>query len=97
MTQSDNDTPGGGSKAMQLGTWACCAVMLVPVLVFFAGGGTVSALTGNLGVLAPILICVAAHGAMALFMGKSCHGDRKVAERKANPETPAISRPTRDF
>jgi hypothetical protein len=34
-------------------------------------------LPNSLGVLAPIVLCLGAHGAMFFFMGKSCHGSRK--------------------
>jgi hypothetical protein len=42
-------------------------------------------------VLAPILLCLAAHGVMFLFMGKSCHGTRQPSdaispEKRAEPQ-----------
>lgn len=73
-TTPDHST---GTKVMHAGMWVCCAVMVLPLLAFFAGGGTVSGLFTSLGVLAPILLCLGAHGVMFLFMGKSCHGDHQ--------------------
>lgn len=66
---------GTGTKIMHDGMWICCAVMVLPLLIFFAGGGTISGLSTSLGVLAPILLCLGAHGVMFFLMGKSCHGD----------------------
>ena len=82
---------GTGTKIMHAGMWICCAVMVLPLLVFFAGGGTISGLSTSLGVLAPILLCLAAHGVMFLFMGKSCHGTRQPSdalspEKRAEPQ-----------
>lgn len=66
-------TSGSSSKLMHWGMMACCAVMLVPVAGFFLAGGTITGLWSNLGVLAPVILCLAAHGLMFLVMGKSCH------------------------
>ena len=74
------------SKPLHLGMLACCAVMFAPLAVFFAPSGTVSGLQDSLGVLAPILICIAAHGAMFLVMGKSCHGREKSTDKLGEPD-----------
>ena len=60
---------------MMYGMWACCAVMLVPVVGFLVAGGTAGGLTQKLVAFAPLLLCVAAHLVMhSRMMGNSCHG-----------------------
>lgn len=78
------------SKPLHLGMLACCAAMFAPLAVFFARGGTVSGLQDSLGVLAPILICLAAHSAMFLVMGKSCHGREKSTDKLAEPNAKGV-------
>jgi len=46
----------------------------------------VSGLQDSLGVIAPIVICLAAHGAMFLIMGKSCHGREKSTDKLGEPD-----------
>lgn len=77
MNLSDQEKQPRNSKMIHIGMWVCCAVMLLPPLVFFVRGGSFSDLPNSLGVLAPIVLCLGAHGAMFFFMGKSCHGSRK--------------------
>ena len=72
------------SKPLHFGMLICCAVMVAPLAVFFVKGGSVSGLQDSLGVLAPILICLTAHGAMFLVMGKSCHSQK--ANKDDTPE-----------
>ena len=48
-----------------------------PLLVFFVRGGSFTGLQDSLGVLAPIALCLGAHGVMFFFMGKSCHSSSK--------------------
>ena len=67
-------------SGMKLVMMACCAVMAVPLIRYFAIGGSVASGGGALGAALPLLACVALHGAMFLFMGKSCHSDKKVAD-----------------
>ena len=67
-------------SGMKLGMMACCAVMAVPLIGYLAIGGSVASGGGALGAALPLLACVALHGAMFLFMGKSCHSDKKVAD-----------------
>ena len=40
-------------------------------------------LQDSLGVLAPIVLCLGAHGVMFFFMGKSCHGGSKSSNSNA--------------
>jgi hypothetical protein len=63
-----------GGKGMKFGMMACCAVMLVPLGAFLLAGGTLGGLTGNLGLLAPLALCLGAHFVMHRMMGRSCHG-----------------------
>lgn len=59
---------------MHMGMAVCCAVMLLPIGAFLLAGGTVSGLFSNLGVFAPIVLCIGIHIAMFAILGKSCHG-----------------------
>ena len=59
---------------MKYAMWACCAVMLVPVVGFLVAGGTAGGLTQKFVAFSPLLLCVAAHLVMHRMMGKSCHG-----------------------
>jgi hypothetical protein len=58
---------------MKLGMLACCAVMLVPLGAFLLAGGTFGGLASNLGLLAPLALCLGAHVVMHRMMGRSCH------------------------
>lgn len=74
-----------GGAGMKLGMIACCAVMLVPLAAFLVAGGTLGGLAGNLGLLAPLALCVGAHVVMHRMMGRSCH-DSAVDTREEAPE-----------
>lgn len=73
----NQDTTKNGFGIMLAGMVVCCAVMLIPVVGYFAVGGTIAGLTSNFGVFAPIALCIGVHVAMFAFMGKSCHGSAK--------------------
>jgi hypothetical protein len=79
-----------GTNMLHVGMWACCAVMFLPLMVFFARGGMLSGFSDGVGVLAPILLCLGAHGAMFLFIGKSCHGDRTTPDADAPVSAKAV-------
>lgn len=83
ISMSDQGNKPQNSTMMHVGMWVCCAVMLLPLLVFFARGGTLSGLQDSLGVLAPIVLCLGAHGVMFFFMRKSCHGGSKSSNSNA--------------
>ncbi len=74
---------------MKFGMLACCVVMFLPIVIYFAAGGTLAGVTGNLAAFAPLLLCVGAHVLMFKLMGKSCHGNSKDANTK-----PIVDRPT---
>ncbi len=93
MSSSNDGAGKSGFGIMHAGMVVCCAVMLVPVAGFFIAGGTLAGLTSNLGVFAPIALCIGVHVAMFALMGRSCHGAPKKAN-KAQPEVPAVE-PTR--
>lgn len=67
----------GSSKLMHYGMMVCCAVMLAPATVFFLAGGTIAGMWSNLGLFAPIALCIGAHVLMFKMMGKSCHSSEK--------------------
>lgn len=62
---------------MKSGMLACCVVMFLPIAVYFAAGGTLAGVTGNLAAFAPLLLCAGTHLLMFKLMGKSCHGTAK--------------------
>lgn len=66
---------------MKLGMMACCAIMVVPLVGYIAVGGSLAS-GGALSAALPLVACLALHGGMMFFMGKSCHGDK--AENKAD-------------
>ena len=88
MNISDQEKQPQKSKTMHIGMWVCCAAMILPSLVFFARGGTLSGLQDSLGVLTPITLCLGAHGVMFFTMGKSGHGSSKTS----NSSTPVAAK-----
>lgn len=77
MANSDKQETAGSSKLMHYGMMVCCAVMLLPVAAFLLAGGTIAGMLNNLGLFAPIALCIGAHVLMFKMMGKSCHGSEK--------------------
>lgn len=71
----------GPEKLMKYGMWACCAVMLLPIIAFLVAGRA-SGVSDNLITFAPLLLCVGAHLVMHRSMGKSCHGKPRVADNE---------------
>ncbi len=84
-TPRDFLSRGAGSK---LGTMAFCAVMLVPLGAFLVAGGTLGGLVGNLGLLAPLALCLGAHVVMHRMMGKSCHDSTANTHEETPDEDP---------
>ena len=86
----DTNRTKSGSALMNYGMWACCALMLLPVVWYFSAGGADGGLTQKIVAFAPILLCVGAHFLMFKMMGKSCHGesdytgtaDRRIADAR---------------
>lgn len=82
----------GSEKLMKYGMWACCAVMLLPIIAYLAAGRA-SGVADSLITFAPLLLCVGAHLAMHRYMGKSCHGMPRDADDKHEaPEDRAAAR-----
>ena len=79
-------------KLMKYGMWACCAIMLAPILLYRAAGGLSSDLTNNAILFAPLVVCLGAHFVMHRVMGKSCHGDEKKNTSEAADKHAAIGR-----
>ena len=97
MSNIDTEKTEAPSKFMHYGMMACCAVMLLPVVAFFLTGGSIAGLWTNLGLFAPIALCVGVHVLMFKMMGKSCHGSKSETQREATTEMkssriPAITR-----
>ena len=77
-----------GGAGMKLGMMACCAVMLVPLGALLVAGGTLGGLTSNLGLLAPLALCLGAHVVMHRMMGRSCHDNTANPREKTPDENP---------
>jgi hypothetical protein len=77
MAKTDQQETAGSSKLMHYGMMVCCAVMLLPVAAFLLAGGTIAGMWNNLGLFAPIALCIGAHVLMFKMMGKSCHSSKK--------------------
>ncbi len=101
MANTEHQETTRSSKLVHYGMMACCAVMLFPVAAFLLAGGTIAGMWSNLGLFAPIALCIGAHVLMFKMMGKSCHGSKEDAGRKtavdadfadARPSVPQISR-----
>lgn len=79
-------------SGMKLGMMACCAVMAIPLVGYFVAGGSFAFSGGTLGAALPLVACVGIHGAMYLFMGKSCHGNKKVTKESASTIPHVVSK-----
>ncbi|OUS06331.1 hypothetical protein A9Q96_09820 [Rhodobacterales bacterium 52_120_T64] len=67
---------------MRYGMMLCCAVMLIPVGLYFLGGGVLSSLSSNVGLFLPLALCLGMHFVMHRVMGKSCHGEKPAEDKK---------------
>ena len=76
MSEIETEKPTGSSKLMKYGMIVCCSVMLLPVAGFLLAGGTIAGLLTNVGLFAPIALCIGAHVLMFKMMGKSCHSSK---------------------
>ncbi len=85
--QSSETANGVRHSLMKYGMWACCAVMLLPVVAYIAAGGSFAGFGGSLVTFAPLALCLGMHLVMHKFMGKSCHSSAK-------DETPGVPQAT---
>lgn len=83
------DTAKKGGGLMRQGMMICCLLMLLPVGLYLVGGGSVSGLFANAGLLLPLAICGGMHFVMHRMMGKSCHGNSKANDKNVKPDEPA--------
>ena len=83
MSDTQNQETAVSSKIMHYVMMVCCAVMLVPVAAFFLAGGSIAGLWNNVGLFAPIALCIGAHVVMHKMMGKSCHGSKQEQAEEA--------------
>jgi len=79
-------------RLMKYGRWACCAIMLAPIVLYLAAGGLSSELTSNAILFAPLIVCLGAHFVMHRVMGKSCHDDETKSISEAADNHAAIGR-----
>ncbi|UZD90853.1 DUF2933 domain-containing protein [Cognatishimia activa] len=84
MAESIEKAAKKGFGVMHAGMVICCAIMLIPVAGYFIAGGTLTGLSNNFGVFAPIALCIGVHVAMFAFMGRSCHGNAKTKTETSN-------------
>ena len=82
MANEDQQQTAGSSKLMHYGMMVCCAVMLLPVAAFLLAGGTIAGMWNNLGLFAPIALCIGAHVLMLKMMGKSCHSSKEEQDQE---------------
>lgn len=87
MSNPNNPKPAAPSKLMHYGMVICCTVMLLPIALFFLAGGSIVGLWANLGLVAPIALCVGIHVVMFKMMGKSCHGSKDKTASAKTTET----------
>lgn len=87
MAWNPRDVLSSGA-GMKLGMVACCAVMLVPLGAFLVAGRTLGGLAGNIGLLAPLALCLGAHVVMHRMMGRSCHDSTTNTQKEASDEDP---------
>ncbi|WP_430449656.1 DUF2933 domain-containing protein [Rhodophyticola sp.] len=64
--------------------------MIIPIAAFFIAGGTVSGVTENLAVFAPLLLCVGAHLLLHRFIGGLCHGHGSKRDEAAETVSPHL-------
>ncbi len=69
---------GTSNNLMKYAMWACCAVMFVPIALYFAAGGLTAGVTSNVFAFAPLLLCVGAHLAIHRFMGNPATEPRRI-------------------
>lgn len=82
------------SRSSRFAVMTCCAVMLIPIAMFFVAGGTVSGLNGNLAVFAPLLFCVGAHLLLHRFIGGLCNGCGAKQDNVAEAVSPQVRQVT---
>ncbi len=99
MSNIDDQKSNASSKLMHYGMMVCCAVMLLPVAAFFLAGGSIAGLWSNVGLFAPIVLCIGAHVVMFKVMGKSCHGskDEEVQDNAANGKLSEVRVTAQEF
>ena len=89
---SVNEAPQPGmSGLMRWMIWVCCALMLVPFIIFFASGGSVSGASSVWGVLLPMALCIGVHVLLHRFTGASCHRAAPHAEDQSGPTAQPLS------
>ena len=89
-----------GRRIASVGMAVCCIVMLAPIAAVLLAGGGIASITNNLGLLAPLALCLGMHVIMHRMMGRSCH-EASEPEEDAQPieivetDGAAIVRPQR--
>lgn len=90
---TESRIPASRGRIIRLGMLACCAVMLLPLGAFLIAGGTFTGLATDVGLLAPLALCLAAHFVMHRMMGKSCHDSASTSDGEhGTQDLPAVVR-----
>ena len=63
----------GALRSLRWMMWLCCAIMLAPLVLYFARGGTIGNAGGLFQALLPIALCVGGHFVLHRWLGVSCH------------------------
>lgn len=85
-----------GSRFAKIGMAVCCIIMVAPIAAVLLAGGGISTITNNIGLVAPLALCLGLHFVMHKMMGRSCHGSSATNEglqpvaidESAEPDTP---------
>jgi hypothetical protein len=87
-----------GRRIASLGMAVCCIIMIAPIAAVLLAGGSIASITNNLGLLAPLALCLGMHFVMHRMMGRPCHGASEPDEgaqpvEVGDAEAAAIARP----
>ncbi len=72
--QDQNKQPAAhsGRSGMHWMMWVCCTVMVLPLVFYFANGGSFENPRALLTAVLPIGLCVGAHFLLHRLVGQSC-------------------------
>ncbi len=74
-----------GHAGMHWMMWICCAVMLLPIVLFIANGGTLESPRAIVSALLPVGLCLGMHFLVHRLIGHSC-GQNKQDTKGELPE-----------
>ncbi len=71
-----------GHAGMHWMMWICCAVMILPIVLFISNGGTLESPRAILSALLPVGLCLGLHFFMHRLPGHSCEQDKQDTQGK---------------